>query len=95
MHSPGRKKQTPKLKNTDDKLPFTCANVKVWVQKTPDYIGSKGALWNLATYAPDMNFLLLVCNPVDRAWSHYQQVLRVIPQNILKRIFLFHYESYF
>lgn len=57
--------------------------VKVWVEKTPNYVCNSKAFENLALFSSDMNFILLVCNPVERAWSHYQQVLRVPLKNYL------------
>ena len=50
--------------------------IKVWVEKTPNYICSSTAFENIGNFAPGMKFILLVCDPVARAWSHYQQVLR-------------------
>ena len=50
--------------------------IRVWVEKTPNYICSSTAFENIGNFAPDMKFILLVCDPVGRAWSHYQQVLR-------------------
>ena len=55
-----------------ERLPFV-ADDEVVFEKTPKYFVFPPALDRIAQTVPNVKFIILLCNPVDRAFSDYRQ----------------------
>jgi len=58
-----------------DKLP-NVADDEITFEKTPKYFVYPPALERIAQTVPRVKFILMLCNPIDRAYSDFHHKLR-------------------
>jgi hypothetical protein len=51
-------------------------NDKLWLEICPSYLYVEGAAENIYRYNPAAKIMIILRNPVDRAWSNYQHLVR-------------------
>jgi hypothetical protein len=51
-------------------------NDKLWLEICPSYLYVEGAAENIYRYNPAAKIVIILRNPVDRAWSNYQHLVR-------------------
>jgi hypothetical protein len=55
---------------------------KIWGEATPDYLCSPSAATQIKTIIPEAKLVAIIRNPVDRAYSHYIYMSRIIRHQV-------------